>query len=119
MGMAGWTYCVTCTRDPFLLGVYPMAGQQGRQVEVQPVGFNLGGMKQAPVQVPQMEPGRMDLPLKVGAADDQPGPVPGERRAAVPGAGREQHLREGDAGGDPGRLQRPHRGGERPGLLPL
>ena len=30
MGMAGWTYCVTCTREPFLLGVYPMAGQRGR-----------------------------------------------------------------------------------------
>src|SRR5205823_3465933 len=59
MGMAGWNYCVTCTCRPFLLGVYPMAGQRGRQVEVQPVGFNLG---------------EMELPLKAGSETTNPVP---------------------------------------------
>ena len=43
-------------------------------MEVQPVGFNLGGTKQAGVQVPQMEPGRMELPLRVGSAMTNPVP---------------------------------------------
>jgi hypothetical protein len=74
LGMAGWTYCVTATRSPFLLGVYPMAGQRGQQVEVRPVGFNLGEMQAVPVAVPRMEPDRMELPLKAGGGMTNPVP---------------------------------------------
>ena len=71
-GMGGWTYRVVCTKSPYLLGVYPMAGQKGKSMPVQPVGFNLGGMKESTVDVPAMELGpshgkAMDLALKVGA----------------------------------------------------
>jgi hypothetical protein len=72
LGMAGWTYRVTCTRDPFLIGVYPMAGKAGSAVEVQPVGWNLGEMKQAMVSVPQMQPGTMPLQLKAGTGLTNP-----------------------------------------------
>src|SRR5688500_9479428 len=43
-GHAGWSYRVTATAGPFLTAVYPMAGQRGQAVAVQPVGYNLGGM---------------------------------------------------------------------------
>lgn len=71
-GMGGWTYRVVCTKSPYLLGVYPMAGQKGQSMAVQPVGFNLGGMKESTVAVPAMDLGpsrgkAMDLALKVGA----------------------------------------------------
>lgn len=66
MGSPGWTYCVTCTRDPLLLGVYPMAGERGKSVAVQPVGFNLAGMPQGSVQVPMMDPGPMDVQIATG-----------------------------------------------------
>ena len=65
-GSAGWTYRLTCTHEPFVTAVYPMAGRRGQAVEVRPVGYNLAGMSATTVQVPSMEPGTMDLQLKVG-----------------------------------------------------
>jgi hypothetical protein len=72
MGMAGWTYRLTCTPQPFLTGVFPMAGQRGQAVEVRPVGFNLDGMGGATVEVPMMEPGTMDVRLPAGAEMTNP-----------------------------------------------
>jgi hypothetical protein len=74
MGMNPWTYRITCTKQPFLLGVYPMGGQRGKSVDVEPVGFNLGAMKTGKVDVPMMEPGEMAVQLKVG--DEMTNAVP-------------------------------------------
>jgi hypothetical protein len=71
-GHPGWTYRLTCTRDPFLTALYPMAGKRGETVEVQPVGFNLGGMNQARVSVPMMPPGPMDVQVKAGETPTNP-----------------------------------------------
>jgi hypothetical protein len=71
-GSGGWTYRVTCTREPWVTNVYPMAGERGKQVAVQPVGFNLGAMKEAMVDVPMMDPGPLDLQLKAGSGMTNP-----------------------------------------------
>jgi len=73
-GMAGWTYRLACTRKPFLTALYPMAGQRGQTVEVLPIGYNLGGMPPAQVEVPMMEPGNMDVQVKAGNAATNPMP---------------------------------------------
>ena len=73
-GMAGWTYRVTCTQRPFLTALYPMAGQRGQKVDVHPVGFNLGAMKETQIDVPMREPGPMDLQVKAGDAVTNPMP---------------------------------------------
>lgn len=73
-GMAGWTYCLTATQKPFLVNLFPMAGERGKPVEVQPVGFNLGAMQGSKVDVPMMDPGAMDVQLKAGA--EMTNPVP-------------------------------------------
>lgn len=67
-GHAGWSYRVTCTAQPYVTAVYPMAGRRGQQVQVQPVGYNLGGMSGTMVQVPTSASGTMDLQLKAGEA---------------------------------------------------
>lgn len=73
-GQAGWTYRVTCTKSPFLTGVYPMAGERGKPVEVTPVGFNLGAMKQGKVDVPMRDPGEMEVQLPAAGAMTNPVP---------------------------------------------
>ncbi|MGV3720468.1 MAG: pre-peptidase [Actinomycetota bacterium] len=73
-GMAGWTYRLICTRNPFLTALYPMAGQRGQAVEVQPIGFNLGAMKQTRIEVPMMEPGAIDVQVKAGDIAANPMP---------------------------------------------
>jgi hypothetical protein len=73
-GSAGWTYRVTCTQRPFLTGLYPMAGQRGQSVDVHPIGFNLGAMKQTRVEVPMRDLGPMDLQVKAGDATTNPMP---------------------------------------------
>jgi len=73
-GMAGWTYRLACTRKPFLTALYPMAGQRGQTVEVLPIGFNLGGMPPAHIEVPMMEPGNMDVQVKAGTVATNPMP---------------------------------------------
>jgi len=73
-GMAGWTYRMICTRNPFLTALYPMAGQRGQSVEVQPIGFNLGDMKQTRIDVPMVDPGSMDVQVKAGDIATNPMP---------------------------------------------
>lgn len=63
-GHPTWTYRLTITRRPYLTAVYPMAGQRGSKVSVTPVGFNLGGMAKAEVNLPpKQDAGPMDLQL--------------------------------------------------------
>jgi hypothetical protein len=71
-GSPTWTYCLTCTRDPYLLGTYPMAGKRGESVQVTPIGFNLGGMREARVEVPMRDPGPMDVQLRAGEKTTNP-----------------------------------------------
>lgn len=73
-GNAGWTYHLTCTNGPYVTALYPMAGRRGEEVEVEPVGYNLGGMTATRVRVPMMDPGRMDVQLSVGAERTNPLP---------------------------------------------
>jgi len=73
-GNAGWTYAVTCTKGPFLTAVYPMGVRAGEALSVEPVGFNLGGMREAKIEIPQRPAGPMDLQLQVG--DQRTNPVP-------------------------------------------
>ncbi|MGV3724603.1 MAG: PPC domain-containing protein, partial [Actinomycetota bacterium] len=73
-GMAGWTYRLACTRKPFLTALYPMAGERGHTVEVTPVGYNLGGMAPAHIEVPMREPGTMDVQVKAGSMATNPMP---------------------------------------------
>jgi hypothetical protein len=73
-GHPTWTYCLTATRRPFVTAVYPMAGRPGETVNVQPVGFNLGAMQSAPVAVPKMEAGPMQLQIPSGSAMTNPVP---------------------------------------------
>lgn len=74
LGNAGWTYRVTCTRDPYLLALYPMAGQRGGSVSVQPVGFNLGSTGPITLSVPAAEPGAVDLQIEAGGKRTNPVP---------------------------------------------
>jgi len=73
-GQQGWTYRLTGTRRPYLTALYPMAGERGKSVEVTPVGFNLGDMKQGRVEVPMRAPGTMDVQLRAGEALTNPVP---------------------------------------------
>jgi hypothetical protein len=73
-GQQGWTYRLTCTRSPYLTALYPLAGERGKAVEVTPVGFNLGGMKQGVIEVPMRDPGEMDVQLRAGEGMTNPVP---------------------------------------------
>ncbi len=74
-GHATWTYRLTATRRPYLTALYPLAGRKGTAVTLEPVGFNLGDMKQATVQLPAAQPdGLMDLQLPAGAQSTNPHP---------------------------------------------
>jgi hypothetical protein len=52
MGDARWTYALTATNRPFVRAIFPMAVRRGQSAELFPVGFGLGDMTSAHVDVP-------------------------------------------------------------------
>jgi hypothetical protein len=62
-GNANWTYRLSMTRRPFVTALFPMAAAAGAPVDVTPVGFNLGELKRARLEVPAGPPGARTLQL--------------------------------------------------------
>ena len=63
-GSPGWTYAITATNRPYVLGFFPMAARRGTMTGVQPIGYNLGSVEREEVPVPMSAGDTMPLSLK-------------------------------------------------------
>lgn len=71
-----WIYRLTATRRPFVTALLPMSAQPGTAVEVQTVGFNLGGSPNARLEIPAGAPmGEQWVQLKTASGTTNPVPV--------------------------------------------
>jgi hypothetical protein len=71
-----WIYRLSITRRPFVTAVLPMSAQPGTAIEVQTVGFNLGGSPNAKLEIPAGAPmGEQWVQLKTANGMTNPVPV--------------------------------------------
>lgn len=70
-GDARWVYAVLATNRPYASHVFPMAGNPGRAVQVEPVGSARAIRSTVAVQVPP-EAGLHEIPLDVGGPKTYP-----------------------------------------------
>ncbi|MFN4260116.1 MAG: pre-peptidase, partial [Gemmataceae bacterium] len=66
-----WTYAMIVTQRPYVSHVYPMAGNPGQVVQVEPVGSAKSAMDRVPLTAPDT-PGIHQVPLTVGKDQTYP-----------------------------------------------
>src|SRR5207253_2654361 len=66
-----WVYAVLATDRPYVSQVYPMAGNPGQTVEVEPIGSARHVKARVPLHVPA-EPGVRPVQLDLGTAKTNP-----------------------------------------------
>jgi hypothetical protein len=55
-GSPAWLYRLTITRRPVVTGVFPIAATRGAALDLQPIGFNLGQVRPAHLELPASAP---------------------------------------------------------------
>src|SRR5262249_51454248 len=102
-----WVYAVRMTDRPYAALVYPMAGNPGHVIEVEPVGSARIAHPRVALHVPA-EPGVCELPLDLDGGRTNPVPVLARTLPQVleanPTATREQPTRVTTPGGINGRI---------------
>jgi hypothetical protein len=68
-----WVYAVLVTNRPYVVDVFPMAGNPGKVVEVEPVGSARGKQARVQLAVPA-EPGLHEVQLDLGGTKSNPVP---------------------------------------------
>lgn len=70
-GDARWVYAIVATNRPYVSHVYPMAGNPGQTLEVEPVGSARALRGRVPLQVPR-EPGLQQVQLDIDGVKTNP-----------------------------------------------
>jgi hypothetical protein len=68
-----WVYALCVSSRPYVTNVYPMAGNPGREVEVEPIGSAHDRQAHVKLRAPG-EPGMYEVPLDVGGTKTNPAP---------------------------------------------
>jgi hypothetical protein len=72
-GDARWVYAILATDRPYVAGVYPMAGNPGQELDVEPV--SIAGPRRHPVRLRAPKtPGLQEVQLNVDGANTNPVP---------------------------------------------
>jgi hypothetical protein len=66
-----WVYAIVASDRPYVTNVYPMAGNPGQTIDVEPVGSIKGVAPRVPLQVPS-EPGLQEVQLEIGGKKTNP-----------------------------------------------
>jgi hypothetical protein len=72
-GDARWVYAILATDRPYVAGVYPIAGNPGQELEVEPVSIAGSRRHPVPMRAPKM-PGLQEVQLKVDGVSTNPVP---------------------------------------------
>jgi hypothetical protein len=70
-GDTRWVYAILATDRPYIAGVYPMAGNPGQQLDVEPLSIAGPRRHSVRMRAPKM-PGLQEVQLKVGGASTNP-----------------------------------------------
>jgi hypothetical protein len=110
-GDARWVYAILATDRPYVAGVYPMAGNPGKEIEVEPV--SIAGPRRQPVRLRAPNTlGLQDVQLNVDGASTNPvafvvSPLP-QVVEIEPNDAPEQATRIPIPCGINGRIDKPH-----------